>query len=77
MMQEQSISDEYIVGYITGNYHDFIQAGSEEEAEKIATILVEANLIACSNIIPAINSIYKWEGKLNVSIVLNRLIKNL
>jgi periplasmic divalent cation tolerance protein len=38
-------------------------AGSEEEARKIARALVEQNLAACVNIIPRINSIYRWQGK--------------
>lgn len=40
-----------------------ITAGKEEEAQKIATKLVSSRLVACVNIIPAINSIYRWQGK--------------
>ncbi len=35
-----------------------------DEAKKIARILVEKRLIACANIIPKIESIYRWDGKL-------------
>ena len=38
-------------------------AGSEEEARKIARHLVEKRLAACVNIIPQIESIYRWQGK--------------
>jgi periplasmic divalent cation tolerance protein len=41
----------------------FITASSSEEAQKIATALVEEKLVACVNIIPHIRSIYWWEGK--------------
>lgn len=40
-------------------------APSKEEAEAIASDLVKNKLAACCNVIPAINSIYVWEGKLN------------
>lgn len=35
-------------------------AGSSQEAEKIATTLVERRLAACVNIIPQIQSVYRW-----------------
>jgi periplasmic divalent cation tolerance protein len=38
-------------------------AGSEEEAQKIARHLVEKQLAACVNIVPQIESIYRWQGK--------------
>lgn len=38
-------------------------AGSEDEASKIAHYLVEHRLAACVNIIPRIESIYRWQGK--------------
>ncbi len=39
-------------------------AGSEDEARKIARHLVEQRLAACVNIVPQIESIYRWQGKL-------------
>jgi len=38
-------------------------AGSQDEARKIAHALVERRLAACVNIIPQIESIYRWQGK--------------
>jgi periplasmic divalent cation tolerance protein len=38
-------------------------ASSEEEARKIARHLVERQLAACVNIVPQIESVYRWQGK--------------
>lgn len=40
-----------------------VTAGSEEEARKIATILVEEHLVACVNIASPVQSVFFWEGK--------------
>lgn len=42
-------------------------ASSEEEARKIARQLVERQLAACVNIVPLIESIYRWQGKVETS----------
>lgn len=41
--------------------------GSADEARKIAHHLVERQLAACVNIIPRIESIYRWQGKVESS----------
>lgn len=38
-------------------------AGSQEEALKIARTLVERRLAACVNIVPHMQSIYRWKEK--------------
>ncbi len=42
----------------------YITAGSVSEAKKIGHTLVEEKLVACSNIISPIRSIYSWQGKI-------------
>ena len=42
-------------------------AGSQEEARKLAHHLVEHQLAACVNIVPQIESIYRWQGKVESS----------
>ena len=39
-------------------------AGSEQEAHKIAHILVERRLAACVNILPQVRSIYRWKDEI-------------
>ncbi len=41
-----------------------VTAGNVEEARKIAESIVSQNLAACCNIVPQIESIYRWEGKI-------------
>jgi periplasmic divalent cation tolerance protein len=41
-------------------------AGSEEEARRIAKRLVERRLAACVNIVPQIESVYRWQEKIEV-----------
>lgn len=42
----------------------FCTTGSIEEAERMATSLVERRLAACVNIVPSLTSIYRWENKI-------------
>jgi periplasmic divalent cation tolerance protein len=42
----------------------YMTAGNLEEAQKIGRELVSAGLAACVNILPHMNSIYVWEGKI-------------
>ena len=39
-------------------------AGSEQEAHKIAHLLVKRRLAACVNIVPQVQSIYRWKGEI-------------
>jgi len=40
-----------------------VTAANQEEARKIGKGMVNAKLAACANIIPRIQSIYRWKGK--------------
>jgi len=42
-------------------------AGSQDEARKIANALVERRLAACVNIVQQIESIYRWQGKVETA----------
>jgi len=42
-------------------------ASSKEEARRLAKMLVERRLAACVNIVPNINSIYRWKEKVEES----------
>ena len=35
-----------------------------QDARKIANTLVEEQIVACANIIPKIESVYRWKGKI-------------
>jgi len=41
-----------------------ITAGNEEEAHKIAELLVNEKKAACVNILPGVDSLFWWEGKI-------------
>ncbi len=41
-----------------------ITAGSEQEAHKIAELLVNARKAACVNIVPRVDSLFRWKGKI-------------
>ena len=49
---------------------------SKEEAQKIARALVERRLAACVNVVPAIESVYRWQGKVESSTEWLLLIKS-
>ncbi len=41
----------------------FITAPNKEEASRLADMLVERRLAACVQILPAMESVYRWQGK--------------
>ncbi|MDM8000077.1 MAG: divalent-cation tolerance protein CutA [Dehalococcoidia bacterium] len=43
----------------------FVTASSEEEADRIAHLLLEKRKAACINVIPGIKSRFWWQGKLD------------
>jgi periplasmic divalent cation tolerance protein len=50
-------------------------APSVEEAHTIANALVDGRLAACVNIVPQVESIYRWEGKVESATELLLVIK--
>lgn len=38
-----------------------------EQARQIGTVLVEKQLAACVNLVPAVESIYRWQGKVETA----------
>ena len=42
----------------------FMTAANGEEAARLADMLVGAHLAACVQILPEIESVYRWEGKI-------------
>jgi periplasmic divalent cation tolerance protein len=43
----------------------FTTLPSADKAAELAKVLVEERLAACANLLPAIRSIYHWQGKLH------------
>ncbi len=45
----------------------FITTSGRSEALKISKLLVQKRLVACANIFPSIDSIYRWDGKVETA----------
>lgn len=43
----------------------YVTTPDQESAKKLARGIIERKLAACVNIVPQIESIYMWEGKVN------------
>lgn len=41
----------------------YVTYPSEDDAKKISRSLVERRLVACANVVPAVQSLYWWDGK--------------
>lgn len=41
----------------------FCTCGDEQEARRIANDVVESQLAACVNILPGVESVYRWQGQ--------------
>jgi periplasmic divalent cation tolerance protein len=50
-------------------------AATPEEADRIGRALVEERLAACATLIPAVQSIYHWQGKIESSTETMLLLK--
>ncbi|MCH8557074.1 MAG: divalent-cation tolerance protein CutA [Balneolia bacterium] len=56
----------------------YITTSGPDEARKIAGSLLEENLIACGNILPKMESVYKWKGEVqhdNESVLILKTIE--
>ncbi len=53
----------------------FITAADGEEASRLAEMLVGAHLAACVQILPQIESIYRWQGRIERQAEVLLLIK--
>ncbi|HWB87076.1 MAG TPA: divalent-cation tolerance protein CutA [Bryobacteraceae bacterium] len=49
---------------------------NEEEAEKLARLLVEQQFAACVNVVPRVRSIYRWRGAIESSAECMLVIKS-
>ena len=43
----------------------FITTATAEEAQRISRVLLEQKKVACVNIVPRVNSLFLWQGKLD------------
>ena len=53
----------------------FCTCGTHDEALAIANSLVEARFAACVNVLPTVQSIYRWQGKVETAQEVLLLIK--
>lgn len=44
-----------------------VTTASEEEARRIAELLLERKLVACANVVPRVDSRFWWQGKIDVA----------
>jgi len=43
----------------------FTTLPTADKAAEIAKLLVDEKLVACANLLPAVRSIYRWQGKMH------------
>lgn len=53
----------------------FVTTSSQEEARRIAGALLERRLAACVNLVPQVQSVYMWEGRVETSQEVLMMIK--
>ena len=52
-----------------------VACGSVDEARKIARALVEQRLAACAQIVPGVESVYRWQGQVETANEVLLLVK--
>lgn len=40
-----------------------VTASARDEADRVASVLVEEGLAACANVVPGVRSVYRWQGR--------------
>jgi periplasmic divalent cation tolerance protein len=55
----------------------FCTCADEAEALRLANTLIEAKLVACVNILPAVQSIYRWQGSIEQAREILLIIKTM
>ena len=55
----------------------FITAASVDEAKRLADTLVERRLAACVQIMPEMNSVFRWQGKVETQREVLLIVKTL
>ena len=68
MIERQNGTDEEVVICLT-TFPD------SEKARQIGTVWVESQLAACLNLLPGVESIYRWEGKTERSTEVLAIVK--
>lgn len=55
---------------MTGHPHQLVltTVGDREAAERLARTLVEERLAACVNVLPAMQSVYRWKGQIESAV---------
>lgn len=46
-----------------------------DSARQVGTLLVDSQVVACVNLVPGVESIYRWEGKVNIDKEILAVIK--
>lgn len=52
-----------------------VTASGRDEADRVASALVEEGLAACVNVVPGVRSVYRWQGQVERSDELLLVIK--
>jgi len=65
-----------IILFMTDKIVVFCTCATEEEAGKLAQVLVEARVAACVTILPGARSIYRWQGAIESSAECLLMIKS-
>lgn len=60
---------------MTGRVVALSTVARSEDAERIATALVERGLAACVNVVPGVTSVYRWKGEVRRDAELLLVIK--